>query len=132
LSEEERKLVTILFADVIGSTQLGEKLDPERLRSLFSAYFSAMSAVIEAWGGTVEKFIGDAIMAAFGIPIVREDDAERALRASLEMLERLDDLNRDFRERHRVTLEIRIGVNTGEVIAPVGGPPDQMIVAGTP
>jgi class 3 adenylate cyclase/tetratricopeptide (TPR) repeat protein len=130
LSEEERKLVTILFADVIGSTQLGEKLDPERLRSLFSAYFSAMSAVIEAWGGTVEKFIGDAIMAAFGIPIVREDDAERALRASLEMLERLDDLNRDFRERHRVTLEIRIGVNTGEVIAPVGGPPDQMIVAG--
>jgi class 3 adenylate cyclase/tetratricopeptide (TPR) repeat protein len=128
--EEERKLVTILFADVIGSTELGEQLDPERLRSLLSAYFSAMSAVIEAWGGTVEKFIGDAVMAVFGIPIVREDDAERALRASLEMLERLGDLNRDFRERHRVTLRIRIGVNTGEVIAPVGGRPDQMIVAG--
>src|SRR5439155_667440 len=100
------------------------------LRSLLNTYFSAMSAVIEAWGGTVEKFIGDAIMAAFGVPLVREDDAERALRASLDMLGRLADLNQDFEVRHGVTLQIRIGVNTGEVIAPVGGPAEQMIVAG--
>jgi class 3 adenylate cyclase/tetratricopeptide (TPR) repeat protein len=127
---EERKLVTILFADVTGSTALGERLDPERLRSLLNTYFSAMSAAIESWGGTVEKFIGDAVMAAFGVPIVREDDAERALRASLDMLSRLEELNRDFQKRHGVTLQIRIGVNSGEVIAPAGGPVDQMIVAG--
>jgi class 3 adenylate cyclase/energy-coupling factor transporter ATP-binding protein EcfA2 len=129
-AREERKLVTILFADVTGSTALGERLDPERLRSLLNTYFSAMSAAIESWGGTVEKFIGDAIMAAFGVPLVREDDAERALRAALDMLARLEDLNHDFEQRHGVILQIRIGVNTGEVIAPIAGPADQMIVAG--
>jgi class 3 adenylate cyclase len=127
---EERKLVTILFADVTGSTELGEQLDPERLRALLNTYFSSMSAAIEAWGGTIEKFIGDAIMAAFGIPVVREDDAERALRAGLEMLEKLSDLNRQFLQRHDITLRIRIGINTGEVIAPVGGPAGELIVAG--
>ena len=86
---EERKLVTVLFADVIGSTELGERLDPERLRSVLEAYFSAMSAAITAWGGTVEKFIGDAVMAVFGAPVVREDDASRALQSALEMLARL-------------------------------------------
>src|ERR687888_646517 len=129
---EERKLVSILFADVTGSTALGERLDPERLRSVLSTYFSAMSAVIESWGGTVEKFIGDAIMAVFGAPVVREDDAERALRAALDMLSRLDELNGELRERHGVELQIRIGVNTGEVIAPVGVPVEQMIVIGDP
>ncbi|OGN84787.1 MAG: hypothetical protein A2X23_09910 [Chloroflexi bacterium GWC2_73_18] len=127
---EERKLVTILFADVTGSTALGERLDPERLRALLQAYFTAMAAVIASWGGTVEKYIGDAIMAAFGVPHVREDDAPRALHAALEMLDRLTDLNRDFETRHRVGLAIRIGVNTGEVIAPVDGPSSQLIVAG--
>jgi class 3 adenylate cyclase/tetratricopeptide (TPR) repeat protein len=128
--EEERKLVSILFADVTGSTALGERLDPERLRSLLSAYFSAMSSVIESWGGTVEKFIGDAVMAAFGVPTLREDDAERALRAGLEMMQRLEALNQGFERQHDVTLQIRIGVNTGEVIAPVGGPAEQLIVSG--
>ena len=127
---EERKLVTVLFADVTGSTELGEQLDPERLRSLLATYFSAMSAAIASWGGTVEKFIGDAIMAVFGVPIVREDDAGRALRAALEMLARLDGLNRDFQDRHGVTLRIRIGVNSGEVIAPVGTGAQQLIVTG--
>ena len=79
----ERKLVTILFADVIGSTALSERLDPERLRSVLDDYFAAMAGVIEAWGGTVEKFIGDAIVAVFGVPSVREDDAQRALHSSL-------------------------------------------------
>jgi class 3 adenylate cyclase/tetratricopeptide (TPR) repeat protein len=130
IREEERKVVTILFADVTGSTALGERLDPERLRSLLNAYFSAMAAVIESWGGTVEKYIGDAIMAAFGVPLLREDDPARALRAALGMLARLDDINREFEERHGVRLQIRIGVNTGDVISPVGGPVDQLIVAG--
>ena len=127
---EERKLVTVLFADVTGSTELGEQLDPERLRSLLATYFSAMSAAIASWGGTVEKFIGDAIMAVFGVPIVREDDAGRALRAALEMLARLEALNQDFQDRHGVTLRIRIGVNTGEVIAPAGAGAQQLIVTG--
>jgi class 3 adenylate cyclase len=71
---------------VTGSTALGERLDPERLRSPLGEYFAAMSSVIESWGGTVEKFIGDAIVAVFGVPVVREDDAERAVHAALEML----------------------------------------------
>ena len=127
---EERKLVTVLFADVTGSTALGERLDPERLRVLLQSYFAAMSAAVDVWGGTVEKYIGDAVMAAFGVPVTRENDAERALRAALEMLHRLDGLNSELEERHGVTLAIRIGVNTGEVIAPVGGPAGQLIVAG--
>jgi class 3 adenylate cyclase/tetratricopeptide (TPR) repeat protein len=127
---EERKLVSVLFADVIGSTELGERLDPERLRSVLEAYFSAMSAAIASWGGTVEKFIGDAVMAVFGAPVVREDDASRALQAALEMLSQLEVLNREFLARHGVALRIRIGVNTGEVIAPIGKTPDQTIVTG--
>ncbi|HJP64912.1 MAG TPA: adenylate/guanylate cyclase domain-containing protein, partial [Actinomycetota bacterium] len=84
---EERKLATILFADVTGSTALGERLDPERLRSLLSTYFSAMAAIIESWGGTVEKFIGDAVMAVWGVPTAHEDDAERAVRAGLDLID---------------------------------------------
>jgi class 3 adenylate cyclase/tetratricopeptide (TPR) repeat protein len=129
-AREERRLATVLFADVTGSTSLGERLDPERLRAVLSSYFSAMSSVVEAWGGTVEKFIGDAVMAVFGLPLVREDDAERALRASLDMLARLDELNAEFRDRHGVTLQIRIGVNTGEVLSPVGAVRDPDFVAG--
>ena len=116
---EERKLVTVLFADVTGSTGLGDRLDPERLRLLLSRYFTAMSAVIESWGGTIEKYIGDAIMAVFGVPQAREDDAERALRAALEMRERLDQLNVGLEALHGVRLAARIGINTGEVIAPL-------------
>jgi class 3 adenylate cyclase/tetratricopeptide (TPR) repeat protein len=127
---EERKVVTILFADVIGSTALGEQLDPERLRSLLSVYFAAMASIIESWGGTVEKYIGDAIMAVFGVPTVHEDDAERCLRAVLEMRQRLDELNADFERQHQVTLNVRIGVNTGDVIAPAGPAPDQGFVTG--
>ncbi|MBA2632409.1 MAG: AAA family ATPase [Chloroflexi bacterium] len=126
---EERKVVTILFADITGSTSMGEQLDPERMRSLLRTYFSSMSEVIESWGGRLEKFIGDAIMAAFGVPTAREDDAERALRAALEMLERLETLNLTFRERHGTAMQIRIGVNTGEVIAPVD-PNEQLVLAG--
>ena len=127
---EQRKVVTILFADVTGSTSLGEQLDPERLRALLGSYFAEMTRVIASWGGTVEKYIGDAIMAVFGVPTVLEDDAERALRAALEMGERLEALNEGFERDHRVRLQIRIGVNTGEVVAPVGSVPEQLIVTG--
>jgi predicted ATPase/class 3 adenylate cyclase len=127
-SYEERKLVTVLFADLLGSTALGEQLDPERLRTLLSQYFSAMASVIESQGGVVEKFIGDAVMAVFGVPTAHEDDAERALRAALGMHARLQELNAEIAARHGVELAIRIGVNSGEVIA--GTEADQFMVTG--
>jgi hypothetical protein len=111
--------VTILFADVTGSTALGERLDPERLREVLTTFFQAMREEIEAEGGTVEKFIGDAVMAAFGVPIAHEDDPSRALRAALRMQRRLEQVNEDLSSRHDVTLQIRIGVNTGEVLAAI-------------
>jgi class 3 adenylate cyclase len=123
---EERKLVTVLFADITGSTTLGERFDPERWRVLLQRFFSVMSSTIEAWGGTVQKFMGDSVMATFGVPIVREDDAERALRAACQMLERLTELNTEFKAQHGVSLAIRIGVNTGEVMAAS----DQNVVTG--
>jgi class 3 adenylate cyclase/tetratricopeptide (TPR) repeat protein len=130
---EERKLATILFADVIGSTDLGEQLDPERLRSLLQEYFAAMSRVVEEWGGTVEKYIGDAILAVFGVPSAREDDPVRALQAANEMLAALARLNDGFEQRHGVRLAVRIGVNSGEVLAPVGArPASQFLVSGGP
>src|SRR5438094_4098793 len=82
---EHRKTVTVLFCDVTGSTELGERLDPEALRALLARYFESMKAIVERHGGTVEKFIGDAVMAVFGVPVLHEDDALRALRAAVEM-----------------------------------------------
>ena len=96
-----RKVVTIVFADVTGSTALGERLDPEALRRVMGRYFDEMSAVIERHGGTVEKFIGDAVMAVFGIPRLHEDDALRAVRAAAEMREALEALNARARARAR-------------------------------
>jgi class 3 adenylate cyclase/tetratricopeptide (TPR) repeat protein len=130
-AREERKLATILFADVIGSTDLGERLDPERLRALLGDYFAAMAAVVKAWGGTVEKYIGDAILAVWGVPTAREDDVIRALRAARDMIAALEPLNDEFETRHGVRLGVRIGVNTGEVIAPVESRPGgQFLVSG--
>src|SRR6266540_394732 len=90
---EQRKTVTILFCDLTGSTTLGESLDPEPLRALLARYFERMKGIVERHGGTVEKFIGDAVMAVFGIPQAHEDDALRAVRAAAEMREALDRLN---------------------------------------
>ncbi|HEY1127114.1 MAG TPA: adenylate/guanylate cyclase domain-containing protein, partial [Actinomycetota bacterium] len=126
----ERKLVTVLFADVTGSTTLGERLDPERMREVMDAFFAAMRAEIEAEGGTVEKFIGDAVMAAFGVPYAHEDDPARALRAALHMLQRLEVVNQDLAKDHDVTLEVRIGVNTGEVLATTEPRPGESMVTG--
>jgi class 3 adenylate cyclase/tetratricopeptide (TPR) repeat protein len=114
---EVRKTVTILFADVAGSTALGERLDPEALRNVMSRYYAEMRSILESHGGTVEKFIGDAVMAVFGAPVAHEDDAVRAVRAADEMRNRLRDLNAELDGRYGVALEMRIGVNTGEVVA---------------
>src|SRR5690349_21915390 len=116
-SVEVRKTVTILFSDVAGSTAMGEKLDPESLREVMGRYFAVMSAAIERHGGTVEKFIGDAVMAVFGIPVLHEDDALRAVRSALDMRAALAELNEDLSRRWGFRLAIRIGVNTGEVVA---------------
>ena len=109
-SREQRKTVTVLFCDVTGYTATGERLDPEALRALQSRYFDDAAAVLERHGATVEKFIGDAVMAVFGIPQVHEDDALRACRAALELREAVAELG----------LEARIGINTGEVVTGSG------------
>ena len=114
---EIRKTVTIIFSDVIGSTHLGERLDPESLRRVMSRYFAEMRAVLERHGGTVEKFIGDAVMAVFGIPTLHEDDALRTVRAAVEMIERLEALNRELEHNWGVSLAVRTGINSGEVVA---------------
>jgi class 3 adenylate cyclase/tetratricopeptide (TPR) repeat protein len=114
---ETRKAVTIVFCDLVGSTELGGRLDPESIRRVTSRYFEAMQSVLESHGGTVEKFIGDAVMAVFGIPTIHEDDALRALRAANEMRERLRTLNDDLEREWGLRLRARIGVHTGEVIA---------------
>ena len=98
--------MTVLFCDLAGSTALGESLDPERLRALLARYFERMQGIVERHGGTVEKFIGDAVMAVFGVPVVHEDDALRAVRAAAEMRDALPELG----------LAGRIGVMTGEVV----------------
>src|SRR5207248_212521 len=103
---EQRKVITVLFCDLVGSTEIGERLDPEPLRTLLNRYYEQMKAIVEGHGGVVEKFIGDAVMAVFGVPVVREDDALRAVRAAIEMLKALPGLG----------LAGRVGVNTGEVV----------------
>src|SRR5687767_11744888 len=103
---EQRKTVTVLFCDVTGSTALGESTDPEALRALLARYFERMKGIVESHGGTVEKFIGDAVMAVFGVPAAHEDDALRACRAAEEMRDALPELG----------ISGRIGVNTGEVV----------------
>jgi class 3 adenylate cyclase len=112
-----RKTVTVLFCDVVDSTARGERVDPEAVRRVMSRYFDEMRAALEAHGGTVEKFIGDAVMAVFGVPTVHEDDALRAVRAGAEMRERLARLNGELEEAWGVRLQIRIGINTGGVVA---------------
>ena len=102
----QRKIVTVLFCDVVGSTALGESVDAETTRSLLAHFFVRMKGIIEAHGGVVDKFIGDAVMAVFGVPVAHEDDALRAVRAASEMRAALPELK----------LLARIGINTGEVV----------------
>jgi class 3 adenylate cyclase/tetratricopeptide (TPR) repeat protein len=116
-AQERRKLATLLFCDVSGSTAMGERLDSEAVRELMFRYFHQMRSAIEGHGGTVEKFVGDAVLAVFGVPLVHEDDALRATRAALEMRRRLEDLNEELERRFGAKLHLRIGINTGEVVS---------------
>jgi class 3 adenylate cyclase/tetratricopeptide (TPR) repeat protein len=113
---EVRKTVTVVFTDISGSTALGERLDPEALRKTMASYFEEIRRIIERHGGTVEKFIGDAAMAVFGIPLAQEDDALRAVRAVAEIRDRLQQLGQE----RSLTLSFRTGVNTGQVVAGQG------------
>jgi class 3 adenylate cyclase/tetratricopeptide (TPR) repeat protein len=117
LDTDARKVVTVLFSDISGSTGLGQALDPESLQQMLSRYFAQMEVIVERHGGVVSKFIGDAVMAVFGLPRVHEDDALRAVRAAAEMRDALAELNDEFAVSWGVTVAVRTGVNTGEVLA---------------
>ncbi len=112
-----RKTVTVLFCDVTGSTTLGESQDPERVRRVMTRYFDETRSAVERRGGRVEKYIGDAVMAVFGVPALHEDDALRALRAAAELREVLGTLNDELERTVGVRIEVHTGVNSGEVIA---------------
>src|SRR6266540_6510854 len=113
---EERKVVTVLFADLIGFTSRAEKMDPEDVRALLAPYHANLRSELERYGGTVEKFIGDAVMALFGAPVAHEDDPERAVRAGLAI--------RDWVTEQEEELQVRIAVNTGEALIALGARPE--------
>ncbi len=119
LPSEERRIVTVMFADIIGSTPLAARLDPEDMRAILTGYFNLMTQQIRKHGGTVEKYIGDAVMAVFGTPITHEDDPDRAIRAALDMQAALTTFNeqRQAFDGTATRLQMRIGINTGEVAA---------------
>src|SRR3954470_16604854 len=114
--QQQRKTVTVVFCDLAGSTALGDSTDPEVLEVRLRRYFERMQTIVERHGGTVEKFIGDAVVAVFGVPVAHEDDALRALRAAAEMQEALKNLSVRVTGTHGVELRARVGVNTGEVV----------------
>jgi class 3 adenylate cyclase/tetratricopeptide (TPR) repeat protein len=118
-TREVRKTVTVIFCDVVGSTELGERFDPEVMRGVMARFYAAAREPIERHGGTVEKVIGDALVAVFGIPVVREDDALRAVRAALEMRDAV---------RAMGDIQARIGVNTGDVLARDATPGESLVV----
>ncbi|HEU4355682.1 MAG TPA: adenylate/guanylate cyclase domain-containing protein [Actinomycetota bacterium] len=125
---EVRKTVTVVFCDVVGSTRLGERLDPEAVRRVMARFFREMQGVLERHGGTVEKFIGDAVMAVFGVPVLHEDDALRAVRAAVEMRDALGRLNADLETSVGVSLETRTGINSGEVVAGTPLADDHLVI----
>ena len=118
---EERKVVSVLFVDLVGFTAASEAADPEDVRARLVPYHSMLKREIERFGGRVEKFIGDAVMAVFGAPVAHEDDAERAVRAALRIIEAIDELNRD---QPALQLEVRAGINTGETIVNLTARPE--------
>jgi class 3 adenylate cyclase len=120
--QEERKIVTVLFCDLVGFTAASEGADPEDVRSRIRPYHARLRQEIERYGGTVEKFIGDAVMAVFGAPTAHEDDAERAVRAGLRILEAIEELND---QDPALALQVRIGINTGEAVVALGARPEE-------
>src|SRR5919199_1347603 len=126
----ERKFATALFADLVGSTSLAEREDPEIVQAVVGRTFDRLSEEIARYEGLLEKFMGDAVLAVFGVPRAHEDDAERAVRAALEMQAVLSELNRGFAAEGRPTLQMRIGIEAGEVLADLeraSGPRDRML-----
>jgi class 3 adenylate cyclase len=120
-SHEERKLISVLFVDLVGSTAAADQADPEDVRDTLQAFHARSKQEIERFGGTVEKFIGDAVMAVFGAPVAHGDDAERAVRAGLRVIDAIEELNR---ERSDVSLQLRAAVNTGDAVVSVGTRPE--------
>ena len=118
---EERKVVTVVFADMVGSTERAERLDPEDVRALLAPYHGRLRHELERHGGTVEKFIGDAVVAVFGAPSAHEDDPERAVRAALAIQEAIAEMNV---ADPALALEVRIGVNTGEALVALDARPE--------
>ena len=127
---ELRKTVTFVFCDMTDSTALSGRLDAESVREVMVRYYTLMRDCLERHGGTVEKFIGDAVVAVFGVPVLHEDDAVRALRAAMEMTEAIEALNRELRPRIGERVGIRIGVNTGEVVAAQDASSGQLLASG--
>src|SRR5437870_1152082 len=121
-AQEERKVVSMLFCDLVGFTAASEEQDPEDVRARIRPYHARLRSEIEAYSGTVEKFVGDAVMAAFGAPVAHEDDAERAVRAGLAILEAIADLNEGDPE---LELQVRVGINSGEAVVALGARPEQ-------
>ena len=119
-TRETRRVVTVLFADLVGSTGIAEQLDPEVFRTVQARMFATLRQTIERHGGTVEKFIGDAVMAVFGLPSAHEDDALRAVLTASRLGPALEPQNRELQERHGLRLDLRVGINTGEVMASEG------------
>ncbi|MGZ8706035.1 MAG: AAA family ATPase [Gaiellaceae bacterium] len=114
---EERKLVTVLFSDIVGSTAKAEQMDPEDVRARLAPYYTRLRAELESFGGTVEKFIGDAVVALFGAPVTHEDDPERAVRAAFAVCRAIEELNE---QDEWLDLQVRVGVNTGEALVVLG------------
>jgi class 3 adenylate cyclase len=119
---EERKIVTVLFCDLVGFTAASDAADPEDVRARIRPYHARLRQEIERFEGTVEKFIGDAVMAVFGAPVAHEDDAERAVRAGLRILEAIEELNANEPAR---SLQVRIGINTGEAVVALAARPGE-------
>src|SRR6266511_450792 len=114
---EERRRVTVLFADLSGYTAVAERMDPETVKALVGRALRRLGQEVERYGGTVDKYIGDNVMALFGAPVAHEDDAERAVRAALGMQEAMGEINARLGASHDVSFALRVGVNTGEVVA---------------
>src|SRR5712692_9787975 len=129
-TRKERKFAAALFADLVGTTSLGEREDPEVVQSVVNRAFDRLAEEVERYGGLLEKFMGDAILAVFGVPTAHEDDPERAVRAAIEMQAVLGELNRAFAAEAKPGLEMRIGVEAGEVLVDLdraGGSRERML-----
>ena len=114
---EERRQATVLFADLSGYTAAAERMDPEAVKALVDRTLRRLGEEIERFGGSIDKFIGDNVMGVFGAPVAHEDDPERAVRAALAMQAAMEEVNREIDERHGVSFSLRVGLNSGEVMA---------------